>query len=270
MTRFLLDDEILNQIFDELPHINELGATVNKLAPDFISARFNPESNVPVAAVCLRDTLNVLLQIRIGLSECLQHRVWYREISDTPSEELAVIFMQFYIDGVVSRLYAAGEHLANAIIFMLEISDEQLMGYRNNRVSQQSIVGHYLANELTEHPVTLATLSLASSDEWGKTIEYRNYWVHEQPPTVSGLGNVYQREKRWVTSDDGTSIKLGLGSGDEAEYTVDELLDFVQPAAFRFVYLYEEVVRFYVNLISEQGINLTEDGIQLRFRRRTP
>ena len=46
--------------------------------------------------------------------------------------------MRFYIDGIVSQLYAAGEHLANAIICMLELKENQLEKYRNHR-SQPAI-----------------------------------------------------------------------------------------------------------------------------------
>ena len=139
-----------------------------KLSPDFISIKYPAESNVPVAGVCLQDTLNALLQVRIGLNVCFQHKIWYQEKYVPPNEELAVIFMRFYIDGIVSQLYAAGEHLANAIICMLELKENQLEKYRNHRVSQQSILGHYLANEQATNPITKVILALAKSREWGK------------------------------------------------------------------------------------------------------
>jgi len=113
MSGFVLDDETIKRVTAELPDLEALGMDVMKLAPDFISAKYSAESNAPVAAVCLQDTLNVLLQVRIGLNECYQHKIWYREKCNPPNEELAIIFMRFYIDGIASQLYAAGEHLAN-------------------------------------------------------------------------------------------------------------------------------------------------------------
>jgi hypothetical protein len=264
MSRFLLDDETIERITKELPELERLGMAVMKLSPDFISIKYPAESNIPVAAVCLQDTLNSLLQVRIGLNECIQHKIWYREKCNPPNEELAVIFMRFYIDGIVSQLYAAGEHLANAIICMLELTESGLEKYRNNRVSQQSILGHYLANEQATNPVTKAVLSLAKSKEWGKSMSYRGNWVHEQPPTVSGLGPVYKRGRRWVQSEDKKSFKLGIGSGDEAEYSIDEVLKFVQPAIFQFVDLFNQVVGIYLDVISKRGIVLTENGLQVK------
>jgi len=263
MSRFLLDDETIKRISEELPDFDEMAMTVMKLAPDLISAKYDPHSNVPVAAVCLRDALNVLLQIRIGLNECLQHKIWYREKSEPPSEQLAVIFMRFYIDGMVSRLYAAGEHLANAIISMLEISEEQLSKYRKNRVSQQSIIGHYLINEKRDHIITKAVHTLISTDAWNKTIQYRNDVVHEQPPTVSGLGTVYSRKRRWVKSESEETVKLSLGGGDEPDYSIDEVLDFVKPSIFEFISLFEVVVDFYVDLIGKRSIDITDRGISM-------
>jgi hypothetical protein len=264
MRGFSLDDDTVERITHELPNLDGLAMFVMNLAPDLISIKYPPESNVPVAAVCLVDTLNVLLQVRLGLSECLQHKIWYREKCNPPNEELAVIFMRFYIDGIVSQLYAAGEHLANAIICMLDLAESQLENYRNNRVSQQSILGHYLTYEQADNPITKAVLVLATSKEWGKTIAYRNNWIHEQLPTVSGLGPVYKRHRRWIQSEDKRSFKLGLGVGDAAEYSIDEILQFVQPAVFQFVDLYVKVVCTYLDVIGKKGIVLTQDGLQVK------
>jgi hypothetical protein len=90
---------------------------------------------------------------------------------------------------------------------------------------------------------------------------YRNRWVHDQPPTIEGLGNVYERRNRWVTSEDGTTSKLGLGSGDDAEYSIDEIYNFVEPAVFHFVELFKEIFQYYIDLISEQGISISDKGI---------
>ena len=205
MSRFLLDDETHDRIAKELPNIEDLGMAVMNLAPDLISIKYSAESNVPVAAVCLQDALNTLVQVRIALNECLQHKIWYREKSVPPSEELAIIYMRFYIDGIVSQLYAAGEHIANAMICMLDLSENHLETYRKNRVSQQSILGHYLAREQADNPITKTILTLAASKEWLKTMAYRKNLVHEQPPTVSGLGPIYKRRKRWNKSKGGKS-----------------------------------------------------------------
>ena len=264
MSRFLLDDETIERITKELPDLESLGMAVMSLSPDFISIKFSAESNIPVAAVCFQDTLNALLQVRIGLNECIQHKIWFKEKCTPPNEELAVIFMRFYIDGIVSQLYAAAEHLANGIICMLELTDKQLEPYRNQRVSQQSVLGHFLAKEQSDKPITKVVLALATSNEWKKSMSYRGNWVHEQPPTVSGLGPVYKRRKRWIQSDDRRSFTLGLGGGDEAEYSIDEILEFAQPATIQFVDLFDKVVHTYLDMIAKKGIILTEKGLQVK------
>jgi hypothetical protein len=264
MSRFLLDDETIRKITDELPRLEDVGTTVMMLAPDLISVNYLPDSNVPVAAVCLQDTLDALLQVRIGLNECIQHKIWFREKCDPPNTEHAIIYMRFFVDAVVSQLYAAGEHLANAIICMLEITEGQLESYRNGRVSQQSILGHYLVNEQADHPITKAVLVLAKSPEWEKTLAYRNRWVHEQPPTVSGIGTIYRRRRRWVQSK---SLKwamiLGIGTEDKAEYSIDEVLNFVLPATFQFVELLENIVDYYLDSLGKKGITLSKKGINI-------
>ncbi|HEX9839452.1 MAG TPA: hypothetical protein VGA72_08905, partial [Anaerolineales bacterium] len=253
----------IRQISAELPALDQSGIIVMNMVPDYISMKFPPTSNIPVAAICLRDTLNALIQVRIGLNECLKHKVWYREKCDPPDEHHVVLYTRFYVDAIVAQLYAAGEHLASAIICMLELTEDQLENYRENRVSQQSIVGHYLANEQAGASITMAVSALATSKEWKKTMAYRGRWTHEQPPTVSGLVPVYTRRRRWEKSEDGTSFALGLGHGDDAEFSIDDILEFVQPAVFQFVELFEIVVPIYRDVIGKKGIVVTDTGIEV-------
>ena len=87
-------------------------------------------------------------------------------------------------------------------------------------------------------------------------MSYRSNLVHGQPLTVSGLGPVYRRRRRWVQSEDGKSFKLGIGSGDDAEYSIDEVLKFVQPAIFQFVNLFNQVVGIYLDVIGKKALFL--------------
>jgi hypothetical protein len=274
LSGFILDNEMLDQISGRLPDLENIAKTIFKFSPDFISVKCPVNSNIPIASVCLQDMVNTLLGVRIALHEYHAHRIWYREKSEPSNEPLAIVMMRYYIDDATARLYAAGEHLANATICMLDIDDSQLEPYRKDRTSQQSIVGHYLARELPKSPVTHAVINLAKSEEWAKTIEYRNEWVHEQPPSIKGLGVVYMRKRRWVTKDEGNgkvTHTLGLGGGDGAEFSVDEIMGFVQPATFKFVKVCDEIVSFYIKILNEYGITITDEGIQLKiFEAATP
>lgn len=266
MSRGLLDEVTLESINQKLPSIENLQKVALQIQPDFISTKFKPDSTIPVAAVCLRDTINTLTEARYALHEVIAHKIWYLEKSGPKNEPASVFFGRFYADDIVLRLYSAGEHLAEAIIDFLEINEQELNPYRNKKVSRQAIIGNYLRNEKPTHPITQVVLSLADSSEWQKTIKYRNDWVHSQPPLVKGLGIVYKRGQRWKLSDTGNSYELGLGDGDEPEYSLDDLLKFIQPALFEFTETVNAATQFYIDLLKSRGFNFSEDehGLQVK------
>jgi hypothetical protein len=93
---------------------------------------------------------------------------------------------------------------------------------------------------------------------------YRNNWVHGQPPTVKGLGLVWKRGNRWQTIDYNghTEQRLYGGTGgDPAEYSVDDLIGFMQPALGMFVRTLNEVLNEYLVLLKSAGINITDKGL---------
>ena len=131
---------------------------------------------------------------------------------------------------------------------MLEISDEELKPYKikGNRISQQSIVGNYLRNEKKNNPASDAVITLADSKEWQETMTYRNRLVHEQPPTVRGLGVVYKRRIQWEPSQTGKGYTLQVG-GCKPEYAVDDLIQFINPAMSKFIETFISVAEYYRN-----------------------
>lgn len=98
--------------------------------------------------------------------------------------------------------------------------------------------------------------------------------MHEQPPSIKGLGIVYRRQRRWVTKDEGNGKvihTLGLGSGDGAEFSVDEIMGFIQPATFEFAAVCHGVASFYTKILNDHGILITDTGMELKwFGRPTP
>lgn len=265
MSRGLLDESTLKSVSQQLPDIDDLRHVVSCLSPDFLSVKFDPSSTIPNAAVCLQDTLNTLAEACYALHEAIAHRIWHLDKCEPRNDAAAIFFSRFYIDDIALRLYSASEHLAEAIKNMLEIKKQELAPYQKRRVSRQSIVGDYLRNEKSGHPVTVMVLQLAGSNVWNKTIRYRNEWVHSQPPLVNGLGIVYKREQRWEVSDNGGSYELGLGGGDEPEYSVEDLLQFVKPALFKFTDTVRSLVGFYVELLEAGGITLVdEQGLRIK------
>jgi hypothetical protein len=188
MSRGQLGDVVLAELSKKLPDLESLSETILTLSPVFVSMRFPPESTIPVAAVCLHDALNTLYEARYALHEVLAHRVWYLEKREPPDENAAVFFTRFYADDVALSLYAAGEHLANAIVSMLEIEKRSLVPYAKKRISKQVAVGKFLSNEHPHHAVAKAVRRLTESKEWLETINYRNTWVHSKPPIIKGRG----------------------------------------------------------------------------------
>jgi hypothetical protein len=265
MSGFILNEKSIERVHAELPVIGELQRTIQCLMPDFISSQYDPDSEIPVAAVCLNDSVETIFEIWHALHEYFSYRIECLENLEPPDEVSFAFYGRIYLDDTAMRLYSAAEHLANAVVCMLEISDAQLKNYENGRVSLQSKVGNFLVKEMATHSLTLCLSSLAKSSEWQKAIIYRNKVVHEQPPTISDSGIVYKRRKRWKLSTSGKSYELGIGGGDEAEYSLDQVLAFLQPSVYLFADALNSVTNYYISMLEKKGIKInTGKGIQVK------
>jgi hypothetical protein len=251
MSRGLLGKKILKEIANQLPDIKQLNRDILSCTPEVISFRFPPDSSVPVASVCLHDAFDALADARYAFHEILAHRAWYLEKRETPIEGTAVLFTRFYADDVALRLYAAGEHLANAIIDMMEIKKRSLIPYKKKRISKQIIVWEYIKREKPAHAITQAVKKLAQSKEWRATLKYRNDWVHGKPPIIKGLGIQYERRKRWEIGEN--YIGLSGGGGDEPKYSDEDLINIVKPALFVFVETLTDITAWYVQLVESRS-----------------
>jgi hypothetical protein len=258
VSRGLLGKKILKVIANQLPDIQQLNMDILTCTPEGVSFRFPPDSTVPVASVCLHDTFNALADARYAFYEILAHRAWYLEKRENPIERAAIDFTRFYADDVALRLYAAGEHLANGIIDMMEIKKLSLTPYVKKRISKQIIVWEYLKREEPTHAITQAVKKLAQSKEWLATLNYRNDWVHGKPPIIKGLGIQYERRKRWEVSD--KHIGLSFGGGDEHKYSDEDLINMVKPALFVFVEALTDVTAWYTQLIGSRNNELGSFG----------
>jgi hypothetical protein len=255
MSRGKLDKETSATVEKELPNVLDVRTASLYLQPDFISMGFPSGSTVPIASVCLQDVTSALEEARYALLEALAHIVWYREKCEPPNEPLAVFFGKFYADDAALRMYAAGEHLANAIENMLEVEKEVSDFKRSNPaksrnvVSKQALVGIYLIENYPDHEITKAIRRLKESIDWKKTRKYRDDWVHGKPPIISGMGIEYERRNRLIVSAD--SIGVSVGGGDEAHYSVEDLLGFMKPALFLLTETVMEIVDYYVDFLNK-------------------
>jgi hypothetical protein len=268
MSRGQISDKKLSEVSERVPNLRDLWNVVRILSPDSISIKFGPRSRVPIAAVCLNDTLSATGEATYALREAYTHEIWYREESESPNELTANYFVKFYSDDVALRMYAASEHLATAIIEMLQVSQRTLRRYRKKGTSISLTVGKYLVRQRPKHPITVTIVELVRSTDWQKSIAYRDKWVHEQPPLVSGFGIQWHHKPRWEelkTGDKVTGHRMyGGGQGDKPEYTIEEIRSFIAKGLFQFVGTLRKVIDFYVQLLSTKGITLTEKGLNVK------
>jgi hypothetical protein len=172
----------------------------------------------------------------------------------------AVFFERYYADDAALRLYSAGEQLASAVKYMLEVADAKLRGRKEVRGSRLLAVTKHLESERPDHKVTRALLSLKVSGVWKSTVAYRNEWVHDQPPTVAGLGIVHHRRRRWQFLKDGKPGYLTVGGGDEPKHTTDNLIGLLEPAFEQFILAATVCVEYYEGMLTDRGITKGSGG----------
>ncbi len=268
MSRGQIPDEKLSELNEKIPNLQEMYKVVRSLSPSPISINFGPKSRVPIAAVCLNDTLSAISEATYALREAYAHEIWYREESNPPNESTSNYFIKFYSDDAALRMYSASEHLAAAIIEMLEVNKRTLQPHKKKGTSLSVTVGKYLIRKRVNHPITLAIAELIRSTDWTKSIAYRDKWVHQQPPLVSGFGIQWHRKSRWEEVKAGETVTghrmYGGGKGDNIEHTVEEIRSFVANGLFQFVNTFQKVVDFYIQLLSTKGVTLTETGLHVK------
>jgi len=255
-----IDKETYQLAAQKLPNIDLLKRKIIFLDPDWISLKFKSDSNFPVASVCFQDANRTLSESWYALLESFAHKIWFFEKSAPPDEITGIFFARYYADDVALRLYSAAEHLAKAIVYILNVDDESIK--KNRAGSRFGSVRKFLAENESSHIISQTIEKLYLSDNWKKTIAYRDSWVHNQPPIIDGLGTVFQRKRRWHKTEDNMST-LGIGAGDEAQYSIDDLLDIIHPALKDYAEALNVTVDFYIQELEKTGIILTENGMQV-------
>ena len=254
MSRGQLDKSDWERINGSLPNLGYIRNTIGSLTPEILSFLFHPNSYIPVASVCFKDVLASLNGAAHALSEAFAHQIWYLEKTNPPDELGAIYFRKYYLDDAALRLYSAGEHLADGILMMMEI-DKSALKIKGS--SKQIKLGNYLITQKSEHPVSRIVDELAHSTIWLQTLKYRNDWVHEQPPLITGLGIAYNRKIRWKTSPQGNGIAMN-GIGDIPEFSVEDLEAFIRPSAIIFHKVFLGIIKYYLELLKSYGFTVTD------------
>lgn len=256
MVRGFLEESALKTIAAKLPDLKEL-SNVMALDPATISIGYPPGSEMPGAGACLVDAKHTLSTFCYSLHEAFAEITWYRQ---TSRENEALYFGLYFADNGALRLYAAAEQLAAAIVAMLGISQSELTSAADGTVSLQSRVAKVLMRSRQESPLTAPIMALGRSREWIDAMQYRNDWVHSQPPRVAGLPMSFKRGNRWLLSPEDGTATLPLGAGDPAEITLDWLLDTLLRACFGFVTAFVCVLDYYLQDLAAHGISISDDG----------
>jgi hypothetical protein len=197
---------------------------------------------------CLSDAGYRLQEVRLGLHESYACMAWYREEAPQHAEFEAILTSKFYVDHIAMLLYAAAEDIAAFVLRFLECEDDFFkfaQGLKNARVTSNAAkVGMFMRQHFADHDITNIIFTLHRTPQWDQALEYRNKWVHEQPPLVAGLGIQFNRLSR--ISEDGTSISLGGGA--PPEYTIDQLLEIVHQATTAFVTCFSRLIDLVIPL----------------------
>jgi hypothetical protein len=259
MARGWLDDDTLKSLAGKIPNTQDLEGVLD-LDPQLISSVYPYDSTVPTAAPCLLDTWHFLRAASYALHEALAEATWYSEKRTPPAPVEAIFFGSFFVDDCTQRLYAAGEHLAAAILRMLEI-DEKTLPSANGRTSRQARVASFLKQHEPTSTIAQVVMRLGQSRAWRAAMKHRNRWVHAQPPRVAGLGLSFSRKKRWNTSVDGKTHTLPLGAGDPPDADLTSLLSMSQDAIADFAEAFRGVRDAYLAILSSApGISVDSNG----------
>ena len=87
----------------------------------------------------------LVMSVVYALRKAYENPIWYQEQApDAPKEIEACRFAKFYADDAALRLYASAEHIANFIIYFLDIPSDQIKLYKKSNASIASAVGKYL------------------------------------------------------------------------------------------------------------------------------
>jgi len=220
---------------------------------DLLAIKLGPKSTVDISLVNLRDASEVACEVEYALYEALSYYVRLNG-SDNQDKNLFIQRSKFYVDDAALRLYAAAEHVANFIQNFLAIESSRLESYKkDNRTSFASTIGNFLISEMPSLEITKAIKDLVSEPNWQKTILYRNRWVHEQPPLLKEMGMAYMRKSRWKKTHDG-NYALGIGLGDSADYTLDELIEMVLSAYSKFAVLLEKIANIAFEFLRDKNV----------------
>lgn len=247
-----------------LPDTRAFRVATLTLEPNFIATQCPPGSGLdrlPTAAICLQDTALSLSEARYAEAQAsISLEIWR---SPGASNRVGVAQAQYYSADATHRLYAAGEHLAEAILCLRGLEKSTLnAGRKDKAVSLQARVAKHLRAERPDDPITVAVVTLGEMEEWQRSAQYRGDSVHDQAPILEGIGNTFDRKvARWrpFYGTDGTlrGHQVSVGGGDPHETTADDVLSNAIAATNGLLEVAALVLDEYVATLQKIGVTVT-------------
>ena len=263
MSRGLLNKKVRQDILRNLPDTERARRRCRTLQVETIAIQMGSKSAAPIAAVCVNDLDDTLLAINHALFEARAHHHYYTIKAQPPNGFSAIFFSRYYLDDAALRLYSSGEHLANAIRHLYEIPPQDLKKFRVDRTSMQVAIAKYMKANQPKDPLTKALQTLGKSSAWTFTMDYRNNWVHQQPPSISGLGLVRHRKTPWTIGTHGKptlTIYGGEYGGDKPKHQIAELQAECEAAVSAFLDCTHAFVDRFQAILVENGAIIGADG----------
>jgi hypothetical protein len=208
--------DLMEQIHLALPYSMGLRDAHPYLA-DVVAAPFVGISEIQ-ARVRLLDGWHMLNQARAALIEAEACKIFYEQIQPNPTE--AIYRCRFYLDDAALRLHSSCEHLLGCIAVRWDLrapvsrkSEKRNPWLLIKRVADHLTCGvvHVVRGgeiEKRKQPLLVRVLQQAeqskipavrggvakvlrelnsSKKSWTRCVKYRNDWVHNRLPAVSGL-----------------------------------------------------------------------------------
>jgi hypothetical protein len=128
------------------------------------------------AFVRLSQGWHMLNEARSALVEAAACKVFYEDCEPNPIE--AIYRCRFYLDDAALRLYSSCEHLLKCVGFYWSLRQHS---------SLDRVIAEAEKSASPEVSGEVAAILRGLTKDWEECMKYRNYWVHNERPSVAGL-----------------------------------------------------------------------------------
>lgn len=204
--------------------------------PEAIAPYLSPNCKVPIGAICMDDSFEYLKEALWVLRESF---CWFSYVKQFKKDEFFYI-PRIFADDACLRLYSSSEHLASAIVDILEVdfpSSKEIKSLARR-------VGNYFLRELPQHELSASIRKLITTTEWKDVIKWRNDWVHNKRVIPSERPE-YKRHYLWKQTA-ATTFELAIGPKrqTETDHDFEVILKTTRTALNMYVTCFTEIATF--------------------------